>query len=211
VGAKLKVCGLTRRADFELCIELGVDAVGLNFWPRSKRGLSLEGARALVDGVDRAGTQVVGVFVEASVEAVAEAAKACQLDAVQLHGNQNWADFAGLSLPLVRVVRGTPALETLGAVDPEPWWTILDAAVEGFGGQGHTTDWEWAAKAVKQLAPDPVWLAGGIKPGNCLEALRAVAPAGVDVASGAELAGATRGEKDGAKIEALLHACRGYS
>lgn len=208
MSVALKVCGLTRRADLELCIELGVDAVGLNFWPRSKRALTLEAGRALVDGVERGATKVVGVFVEASPEAVKAAVEACGLDAVQLHGDQRWEDYADVGAPLVRVVRGTPGLERLVAPEPMPEWTILDAAVEGYGGQGHRTDWAWAARAVEHLAPHAVWLAGGIRPDNAVEAIAKVRPAGLDVASGAELDGAARGEKDRAKIEALLAARR---
>ena len=211
MSVRLKICGLTRRADLEACIELGVDAVGLNFWPGSKRGLSLPAARELVQGLERGSTHVVGVFVEASPEQVLECVQACELDAVQLHGDQAWDDYALLGVPLVRVVRGTPALEELVPGEPAPSWVILDAAVEGFGGQGRRTDWTWAASAVRHLAPLATWLAGGIDPANIAEALSQVRPSGVDVASGAELAGALHGEKDLAKVETLLRACRAHS
>jgi len=74
-------------------------------------------------------------------------------------------------------------------------------------GAGLTTDWTWARAAVPRFSV-PVWLAGGITPVNAAAALAAVDPAGLDVASGAELPGASRGEKDRAKIVALLAACR---
>ena len=204
----LKVCGLTRRADLELCVELGVDALGLNFWPGSKRALKLSEAQAMVEGLDRGASQIVGVFVEASPEAVRSAVEACRLDAVQLHGDQAWADYADLGCPLVQVVRGTPALGGLSPSLPLPKWVILDAAVAAYGGQGHRTDWRWAAKAVQHLSPLETWLAGGITPENAEAAIAQVAPAGLDLASGVELAGALRGEKDRAKIEALLAVCR---
>jgi phosphoribosylanthranilate isomerase len=208
VGVALKVCGLTRRADLELCIEMGVDAVGLNFWPRSKRALSLAEAEGLLRALDRKETKIIGVFVEASAGTVAGMVHSFGLDGVQLHGDQVWQDFSEVGAPLVRVIRGTPAIAELTVPAPGPAWTILDAAVEGYGGKGHKTDWEWAASAVKRLAPAPVWLAGGIRPSNAAQAIEQVNPSGLDVASGAELEGATRGEKDPAKIEALLAACR---
>ena len=105
-------------------------------------------------------------------------------------------------------MRGTPDLATLRVPEPTPDWVLLDAAVSGFGGQGVQTDWDWAALAVERLSPLPVWLAGGITVDNIDEALARVRPAGVDVASGAEVDGAKRGEKDRGKIEGLLAACR---
>lgn len=82
----------------------------------------------------------------------------------------------------------------------------------GYGGAGQTTDWSWARAAVQRLSPAaPVWLAGGITPDNAAAAISAVAPAGLDVASGAEAADARRGEKDRARIAALLAACRAWA
>jgi phosphoribosylanthranilate isomerase len=106
------------------------------------------------------------------------------------------------------VVRGTPALERLRVPSPGPRWVLLDAAVAGYGGAGQPTDWGWAAEAVAALAPLPVWLAGGISPDNAAQAIAAVRPAGVDVASGAELPGASHGHKQRSSIAALLAICR---
>jgi len=205
--AQLKVCGITRRVDLEVCDALGVDAVGINLWAGSRRGLTEDEAAVLLEG--SAGAQRVGVFVDHAPHEVAAIAKRLGLDAIQPHGDAPIEPFAALGLPWVWVVRGTPELATLRVPDPAPAWVLLDAAVPGFGGAGAKTDWTWAAKAVAALAPLPVWLAGGITPSNAAQALDQVRPAGLDVASGSEVAGATRGEKDVARVHALLDACRG--
>ena len=210
--ARLKICGLTRREDLQACIDAGVDAVGLNFWPGSKRRCTRAQAEAMVEGVDWGSTLRVGVFVEASVARILEVAAALGLDAVQLHGDMDLRSYAPelrrAGVDWIRVVRGTPPLERLALdFDAPPRWTILDAMVEGFGGAGAKTDWAWAAQAVKQLAPHPVWLAGGIRADNAAQALREVAPAGLDVASGAEIEGARRGEKSADAIAALRSIC----
>ncbi len=205
--AGLKVCGITRRGDLELCDALGVDAVGLNLWSGSKRGLSVEAAAALLSGAPR-GALRVGVSVEHTPEALDAAARRLGLDAIQPHGDADPAPFAALGRPWVWVVRGTPPLATLRVPTPDPMWVLLDAAVAGYGGAGARTDWEWAAQAVRALAPLPVWLAGGITPDNAAAALSQVRPAGLDVASGSEQPGADRGQKDAARIEALLRAVR---
>ncbi|MCR9161986.1 MAG: phosphoribosylanthranilate isomerase [Nannocystaceae bacterium] len=202
--AGLKVCGITRREDLEVCDALGVDAVGINFWSGSKRGVSVEHAQTLLEG--SAGGQRVGVFVDHRPSDVLAIARTLRLDAVQPHGDADPEPFAALGLPWVWVVRGTPDLATLRVPTPAPAWILLDAAVPGFGGAGAKTDWTWAARAVAVLAPHPVWLAGGITPDNAAAALAQVRPAGLDVASGTEPPGATGGEKDAARIRALLAA-----
>lgn len=227
VATQLKVCGVTRREDLIACVELGVDAVGLNFWPQSKRALTLEQAKVLVDDVELGDTKLVGVFVEASAAEVGRVAEVLRLHAVQLHGDMEAGGYTRVAALAgagwVRVVRGTMPLDELVALDAgrdddaegggsertaPPSWTILDAQVEGFGGAGKATDWAWAAQAVHALAPAQVWLAGGLGPDNAAAAIAQVRPFGLDVASGVERAGATHGEKDPEKIAALLRICK---
>jgi phosphoribosylanthranilate isomerase len=208
----LKICGLTRAEDLRACAELGVDAVGLNFWPGSKRALDLDGGRELVASLPGSGPTRVGVFVDAPLARVEAAIDACDLELIQPHGDAPVEPYAELAakwgLGWIWVLRGTPELDTLRLPEPRPRWILLDAAVEGYGGAGRRTDWAWAAEAVDALAPIAVWLAGGITPDNVAEALERVRPAGVDVASGAELPGARRGEKDREALAALIRACR---
>ncbi|MGH1343333.1 MAG: phosphoribosylanthranilate isomerase [Nannocystales bacterium] len=200
---------MTRRADLEACDRLGVDAVGINLWSGSKRGLSPEDAGALLAG--RSGALRVGVFVDHQPHQVAAIARALNLDAIQPHGDADPQLFAGLGVPWAWVIRGTPDLASLAVPEPLPAWVLLDAVVAGFGGAGAQTDWAWAARAVNALAPLPVWLAGGITADNAADALSQVQPAGLDVASGSEMPGALHGEKDIVRIEGLLGAVRAAS
>lgn len=207
--AALKVCGITQVADLETCDRLGVDAVGINLWSGSKRGLTPADAKALLSR--RRGASRVGVFVDHAPDEVAALVRELELDAIQPHGDAPPGPFAALGLPWVWVIRGTPPLSTLRVPQPSPTWILLDAAVPGFGGAGAKTDWAWAASAVQALAPLPVWLAGGITVDNASQALAEVRPAGLDVASGSEVTGAQHGEKDAGRIEALLRAVRAAS
>lgn len=206
--ARLKICGVTRAEDVAACVELGVDAIGINLWAGSRRGLTLGEAAALVRELPRGAIERVGVFVEPTVDEVRRAYEALELDLVQIVSDDPDAEALRLALPQLWVVRGTPA--SIELPTPRPARLLLDAAVPGYGGAGQTTDWGWARAVVEQWSPRlPVWLAGGITPDNAAAALAAVGPAGLDVASGAELAGAKRGEKDRARIAGLLAACRG--
>lgn len=205
MAVALKICGVTRSEDLEVCRSLGVDAVGINLWPGSRRGLTREAAARLLERAGPGGPLRVGVFVDAGPQEVLEIQRALGLDAVQLHGDAPIEPYAALGIPYVWVLRGTPDLEQMFVPEPAPAWILLDAHVAGYGGAGRRTDWAWAQRAVKALAPIPVWLAGGIDPGNAAQALAAVQPAGLDVASGAERA---PGEKDPDEIAALLSVCR---
>jgi len=203
VRAGLKICGLTRREDIAVCQRLGVDAIGINLWRGSPRGLTVDAAQRLLES-DGGSLLKVGVFVEATPSFVCEAMQDLRLDAIQIHDDQPLEPFAALGWPCVWVIRGTPELASLRVPSPEPAWILLDASVPGFGGAGHRTDWRWAAEAVRWFSPRPVWLAGGIRPDNALEALQTVQPAGLDIASGAEAG--TPGVKDEGKIAELLAA-----
>lgn len=196
----------------DACLAHDVDAIGLNLWPGSQRALTVDEAEPLAHRVrERASSQrrprLIGVVVDATDRELREAFERLRLDLVQPHGDAPVERFAALGLPYVWVIRGTPSLATLTVPDPAPAWILLDAHVPGYGGQGTSTDWTWAAKAVRALAPTPVWLAGGITPDNAALAIERVAPAGLDVASGAERPGQPR-RKDPAAIAALASICK---
>lgn len=207
--ARLKICGVTRPEDLECCARLGVDSVGLNLWSGSRRGLTLARAEALVRAAPAPGLERVGVFVDPAPGEVERAHAALGLDLVQVVGDAPFEPPPGVAWTWV--IRGTPDLATLAIPARAPGRILLDAAVAGWGGAGEPTDWTWARAAVEALSTiAPVWLAGGITPENAAAALAAVGPAGLDVASGAEVATLRDGTKDHARIAALLHACRGY-
>ena len=206
MAVKLKICGVTRPEDLAACAELGVDAVGINLWSGSRRGLTLAQARQLLRDVPHPGLELVGVFVNPAADEVQRAYETLGLDLVQVIRD---APGTSESQPYMLVIRGTLAPGELAIPTPTPARFLLDAAAPGYGGAGLVTDWSWARNAVRGLsATAPVWLAGGITPDNAAAARLAVEPAGLDVASGAELPGALRGEKDRARIAALLAACR---
>jgi phosphoribosylanthranilate isomerase len=199
----IKVCGVTRAEDAEACLALGVDFVGLNFVPGSPRRLEVEAARALA-GALRGKAVVVGVVADLDEAALRGLAREVGLDRLQLHGDEPPALVAALGSLAWKAVRVGSAADVDAARAYGGDVLVVDAKVEGaLGGTGRRVDPE----LVRALAAErPVLLAGGLRPENVAEAVRAVRPWGVDVASGVE---ARPGVKDARALEAFVAAARG--
>ena len=203
---KIKFCGLTNLADAELAAAAGAWAIGLIFWPGSKRRCSLADAVEISAALRRR-VQVAGVFVNATLDEVAAAADAAQLSMIQLHGDEGPAFCAevarrtGAKIIKAARVRSGADIRALGSFHTD--FHLLDSYAPGQpGGTGETFAWELAAA---HRGPAPMILSGGLNPDNVAEAIAAVHPFAVDVASGVER---SPGRKDLAKLEAFAAAVR---
>jgi phosphoribosylanthranilate isomerase len=200
-AVRVKICGITRLADGLAAARLGADALGFNFWPRSRRYLAPEAAAAIVAGLP-AGVTPVGVFVDPDREGLLRAIAASGVRAVQLHGDEPPELCQGLPVPVVKGIRvkDSHSLAQLASYEVQAF--LLDSATPGFGGSGTAFDWTLAAEVAQSV---PIWLAGGLTPENVGEAVRRVRPYGVDVASGVESA---PGVKDLGKVEEFIRNAR---
>jgi len=199
---EIKICGLTNLPDACMALDAGTDYLGFVLYERSPRHIAPGALRRLLDRLP-AGARAIAVFVNAHRELVEMLARDCRLHAVQLHGDERLADWIDMPIPVWRAARLRH-----GKPDPSPdQWPktryVLDATVPGrYGGTGRTADWAMAAKLARQT---PLMLAGGLTPHNVAEAIRIVAPLGVDTASGVEKA---PGKKDHRKVAAFIQAVR---
>ena len=194
---RVKICGITRLEDALLAARLGADALGFNFWPRSKRFIDPGAARAIVDRLPPF-VATVGLFVnQAPAEVVATATRS-GVAAVQLHGDEPWEDVNALPMPALKALRvaGPESLAEMDRYRVRAF--VLDAPSAGFGGSGATFDWALAREAAERAT---VILAGGLTPENVRDAIRAVQPYAVDVASGVE---SSPGVKDTAKLARFI-------
>jgi phosphoribosylanthranilate isomerase len=205
VTTKIKICGVTRVEDATTVAGVGADFIGLNFWTRSKRRVTPPQAIDLAAAARAAGSiQVVGVFVDHGVDEVVAVARMTELDVIQLHGDESPDDVKAIAS-----ATGLPVWKALAArpdVALEAWTCdaiLLDTPSVQRGGTGVTFDWSIATAAAQRHAR--IVLAGGLGPDNVAAAIAAVAPWGVDVASGLESA---PGIKDAAKIAAFVAAVR---
>ena len=201
----LKICGILNRDDADRLAALGVDALGVNFWPRSKRYLAPENAGWLHDLAGR--ILRVGVFVNEDPALPLRLISEGLLDAAQIHGDETPEDalpYQNAGVPFIKGIGVKTKDDLERAVDFRASAILLDAHAPGvYGGTGETFDWN-AAVDFKSRHPDlPIILAGGIVPENAALAASTVRPAALDVASGAEI---SPGIKDFGKVSALLAA-----
>ncbi len=200
-GVRVKICGVTRLEDALAAVRLGADALGFNFWPRSKRFVAPETAGAIVRRLPP-GIAAFGVFVDPTRDEVLAAVAASGVGVAQLHGDEPPELCLSLPVPVVKAVRIASSRDLAQLASYEVRAFLFDAPSAGYGGSGATCDWSLAAEVAREL---PVLLAGGLAPDNVAEAVRTVRPLGVDVASGVESA---PGVKDVARMEAFIRAAK---
>lgn len=191
----IKVCGVTTEADALTAAEAGANAVGLNFWPRSPRYISLRQAakisQALPDSVLR-----VGVFVNPSIEDLMRTAAESNLDVVQIHGSMPSGQIAELRIWKAAAVDSSFSSDALALDGVEAF--LLDSPAPKYGGSGRTFEWS----RVTNIRV-PFLLAGGLDGSNVRDAIGIVKPWGVDSCSKLE---SSPGKKDRQKIREFVEA-----
>lgn len=196
---RVKICGITRAEDAAVAARCGVDAIGLNFWPGSRRRVDIATARDICAAVPPL-VQVVALFVDPAPAEVDAVLAALPVQLLQYHGSEPLAECTRTGRPWIRALRVGGAVDTarLAAQWHGCSGLLLDAAVPGVaGGSGQTFDW-----SLIRGPTDRVILAGGLGPANVAQAIARVRPAAVDASSGVE--SAVPGIKDHARIEAFM-------
>ena len=196
---RIKICGITRVVDAAVAARLGVDAVGLVFYPKSPRHVSVEQARELVAGLP-AFVTVTALFLDPGREAVQQVLDKVRVELLQFHGVEPAEFCRSFGRPYIKAVpMGSQAdLTEYAQRHAQAAALLLDSHATGHkGGTGVSFDWS----AVPKVGGPPLILAGGLKPENVGTAIRIVQPYGVDVSSGVESA---PGIKDADKMAAFV-------
>jgi phosphoribosylanthranilate isomerase len=198
---RIKICGVTRLEDALLASRLGADALGFNFWPGSKRHVSAAAARQIIARLPPFVTPV-GVFVNQPEGEMRAIAAETGIQVFQLHGDEPPGLCSRLPLPVVKAVPVDQVSTLSKLLSYEVQAFLLDTPSRGYGGTGRPFDWS-LAEGVSEAAP--VILAGGLTPENVADAVRAVRPWAVDVASGVE---SSPGVKDADRMLRFVTAVR---
>ena len=206
---RVKICGLTRIEDIDCAVRAGADAVGLVFYSKSPRALSLDQARELRRAVP-AFVDVVALFVNASTDDVRSVIEHVTPDLLQFHGDESPAYCASFGHRYMRAFRlGAPGLTTPDEVavqceayqDAAAW--LYDSYSAGYGGSGKALDVTLLQKVLSMPGGRPIILSGGLTAQTVAASIRLVHPYAVDVSSGVESA---PGCKSAEKIDAFIDA-----
>lgn len=194
-----KICGLQSVEAAQQAVDNGADLIGVICVPNRKRTVDPEIARSISKICHGTGTRLVGVFRNQPKEEVRQLAQEYELDVVQLHGDEDWQEYASyVGLPLLKRVVFPRDVSLVSQMDGEVCTPLFDSEA---GGSGEKLDWQaigsWFQDS--QLTRGYL-LAGGLSPDNVVEALRVPGVVGVDVSGGVE----TDGTKDLAKIKQFL-------
>lgn len=207
---RIKICGVTLADDAARVSAAGVDYIGLNFWPRSRR--YLDPARApILAGVARGAgaAKLVGVFVDADIDDILAITQLVELDVIQVHGDEDPTRIAALAAATKRPVWKALTIASARDVVHLDVWpaeaVLLDAPTPQRGGAGAKFDHALAAEGRRLHPRTNLILAGGLAPETVAAAIAVVEPWCVDVATGVE---AAPGVKDPAKLAAFVAAVR---
>jgi len=223
---RIKVCGLTRESDLDAAIEAGVDAIGLVFYDKSPRAVSIDTARRLVRRLP-AWVAAVGLFVNRPRDEVCRVADAVGLSHLQLHGDETPDECLGLGRPVVKAIRvrdvaqgdsGALSAEIIrvgGLVNQycDCQAVLFDSDSQGFGGSGQSFNWRVVQEVLVNVpSRQTTWvLSGGLESGSVASAMALLSPPCVDVSSGVERIDAglvVKGQKDADRISAFVSAVR---
>lgn len=208
-GVKAKICGISTPETMQAALDGGARWVGLVFFPKSPRNVSIATAAELSRMVGT-GTRVVGLFVDPTDALLDDVTGQVPLDLIQLHGGETPERVAAIrarfNLPVMKAVKvGEPAdLDAAATYEPVADMLLFDAKPpKGAvlpGGNGVSFDWSLLAGRVWGK---PWMLSGGLDPANVAQAIRATGATSVDVSSGVEDA---PGRKNPDLIRAFLRA-----
>ena len=200
---RIKICGITRPEDAITAANAGADAIGLVFYPKSPRAVTIQQAQSICAVLPPFIT-VVALFVDAEHFEIEDILAAVPVDLLQFHGSETPTQCNAYATPYIKAIRMRDDADLAEAV------TQYDSArgllVDTFdpneaGGTGEVFDWD----RVPDGLDTPIILAGGLEPSNVGAAIQQLSPYAVDVSSGVEQ---SKGIKDADKIQAFMKAVR---
>ena len=210
---KIKICGLSKIQHALAAAKAGADFLGLVFAP-SRRQVSIEKALPIAKEVHALSPHliVVGVFANSTADEVNRTADYCNLDWIQLSGDETWDYCQQIERPIIKTVHVSSTKTVEGIVSEiamgyrllprHDFVCLVDSKVEDtYGGTGQAFDWKLAKEVSARFS---VIIAGGLTPANVRQLVEEVQPWGVDVSTGVE----SNGQKDTAKIKKFIQAVR---
>lgn len=197
---RIKMCGMTCTTDIAHAISLGVDAIGLIFYEKSPRFITIEQAELILQNIP-AFVDVVAVFVNSSAEYVTKVVTELPIQLLQFHGNESPEFCAQFNRPYIKTIPATSAKDITQQAEShnKAAAVLLDTPSAQQGGSGIAFDWQ----VIPRHLSKPLVLAGGLNAENVVSAISSCSPYAVDVCSGIEL---SAGIKDHSKMNLFVNA-----
>lgn len=201
---RAKICGITRIEDVRAAVDAGADAIGFVFYEPSPRHVTVQQAKQLAKHIP-AYVSIVGLFVNATSDEIAQVLAEVPLDILQFHGDETAAQCQYIAKKHQRrwykAIQVKPDLDVIAEIkqyhQAGASAMLLDAwHPELKGGTGHCFDWEKFPKL-----DIPLILAGGLTPENIEDAIKTTGAYAVDVSGGVEFA---KGIKDQQLIQQFM-------
>jgi phosphoribosylanthranilate isomerase len=202
-STRIKICGITRPDDARAAVEYGADAIGLVFYSKSPRFVSLDTASAIA-AIIPPFVSIVALFVDEPASDIQRTLECVPIDLIQFHGEESAQFCDQFRRPWIKALRVRPDIDLPSACTrySKARGVLLDSFQEGVpGGTGKSFDWQLAAAPL----PLPIVLAGGLNAENVAAAIGALHPAAVDVSGGVE---SSPGIKDVERIQQFIAAVR---
>jgi len=196
---KIKICGFTDAQNAKQAATLGIDAIGLVFYDKSPRNVSIDNAINIVNSLPPFINRV-GLFVNAESSFIDEVLCEVPLDTLQFHGDETPVECAQYAMPFIKALRVNQDTNIVQMASEyhQASGLLLDAFnKDTYGGTGESFDWSLAKVDIEL----PIILAGGLNPNTVADAISQVNPYAVDVSSGVESA---IGIKDIEKIKQFI-------
>ena len=204
---RTKICGITRPEDGIAAALAGADAIGLVFYQKSPRAVSIEQATRICAALPPFVT-TVALFVDAGQLAIDDVLDAVPIDLLQFHGNETPAQCEAFAKPYIKAIRMSEEADLAEAAGEyaSARGLLVDAwSPTEAGGTGECFEWARVSPAMRDGLETPIILAGGLHSGNFAEAIATVTPYAVDVISGVEV---SKGSNDIAKTTAFMQSGR---
>ncbi len=202
----IKICGITTYEDAEFLIQNNISIMGLIFYPKSKRYISLEKAKKLIKnlGSDRKKIKIAGVFVNEDINNLLKIADSLSLDYIQLHGAET-LDYIN-KLKNYKIIKAFRISDDFKRTEIELYnsnnieYFLLDTfQKDKIGGTGKTFNWD-KHKYLSKI--NNIFISGGLNENNILNAIKFFNPSGIDLNSGVEI---SPGKKDKDKIKKVIN------
>ena len=200
----IKICGITEFDDALKIAEMGINALGFIFYPKSRRYIFPDKAKEIIKHLPPF-INTVGVFVNEKKENVIDVLNRCPIDILQFHGDETPEYCSQFNKKIIKAFRVNRDFSFDVFYKFPASAFLLDSHVSGeYGGTGVVFDWDLAVKAKKY---GKIILSGGLNPENLSSAVAKVNPYGVDISSGVEI---KPGKKDIIKVEEIVKICRKF-